>query len=158
MTFAAIAEHFTEVKVVTLNYNLQALLKEGFILKPKRGVYQRNPQFQSVEQKRQQVEQHIATNGSRIQGGKPWAPGVEPLTETINPVMFAFLARTFGESIVERMKSAGFTKADVGFVESLLARMYPIKPEHKTQAERAWHGITASEAVVSNGRGDNGSS
>ena len=120
LTVAAILQHFTDVKAVTVNYHLQALTKAGFIVKRKRGVYQKSPAFVSVEEKRAIVSQHIATNGSRIQKGAPWKPGDEALTETVNPVMFSFIARSFGESVVERMRSAGFTKADVRFIESLL--------------------------------------
>ncbi|HEY1884108.1 MAG TPA: hypothetical protein VGG51_13820 [Candidatus Cybelea sp.] len=137
LTVAAIANHHTDVKMVTLNYHLQQMLKDGFLIKPKRGTYQKNSGHQTIEQKRQTVAHHIATNGSRIQSGEPWKPGLEALTETVNPVAFALLGRSFGESIVERMSAAGFTKADVRFIESLLSRIYPLTTAQRTQAERA---------------------
>lgn len=130
--------HFRDVKEVTLNYNLQSLVKEGFIIRQKRGLYQRNLAFQTPEEKRKAVDLHIATNGSRVQPGQPWKPGLEPLQESIDPVLHAYLAMTFGESVVERMKGAGFTAADVRFVESLLSRVYGLSEAQRAQAKRSW--------------------
>lgn len=152
---SAIVQHFHDVKAITLNYHLQSLLKEGFLNKPGRGVYQKNPQYQSPEDKRKVVEQHIATNGSRIQRGQPWQPGSEALTEAVNPVMFSFIARSFGESIVERMKIASFTNADVRFIESLLSTVYPISGSQKAQCERAWAEPVVPSLVSADGRVSN---
>ena len=49
------------------------------VLKPKRGVYRFNAAHQGPEEKRQIVAHHIATNGSRIQPGGHWKPGMEAL-------------------------------------------------------------------------------
>jgi hypothetical protein len=138
LAVATINGHFRDVKEVTLNYNLQGLVKEGYILRRKRGIYQRNAAYLSPEDKRKTVAHHIATNGSRIQTGAPWTPGAEPLKESIDPVLHAYLAMTFGESVVERMKNSGFTAADVRFVESLLSRVYGLSAAQRTQAERSW--------------------
>jgi hypothetical protein len=131
LPIASIAQQFSDVNLATLNYNLQSLLEAGVIFRPKRGVYQRNAAYQGPEEKRKVVDQHIATNGSRIQKGALWKPGMEALTETVNPLMHSFLGFTFGESIIERMKVSGFTDADVRFVESLLSRVYPLSAEQK---------------------------
>lgn len=126
MTMAAIAQHFRDVKRVTLDYNLQSLLKEGAILKPNRGVYRFNAAHQGPEEKRQIVAHHIATNGSRIQPGGHWKPGMEALTESVNPVAFASLGKAFGESILARMRTNGFTDPDVRFIEDLVDRVFPL--------------------------------
>jgi hypothetical protein len=126
LPLAAITGHFRDVLPVTLNYNLQALVKEGFILRRKRGIYQRNAAFQSPEQKRQAVTDHISANGSRIQPGANWKPGVDILTESVNPVAFASLGKAFGESIIARMRTNGFTDPDVRFIEDLVNRVFPL--------------------------------
>lgn len=126
ITMAAIVKHFHDVKPVTLSYNLQSLLKEGVIVKHKRGVYQRNAAHQSPEDKRQVVAHHIATNGSRIQPGPHWKPGIEALTESVNPIAFASLGKAFGESILARMRTNGFTDSDVRFIEDLVNRVFPL--------------------------------
>ena len=123
---ATLVQQFRDIKRVTLDYNLQSLVKEGVILKPKRGVYRFNAAHQSPEDKRQIVAHHIATNGSRIQPGSAWKPGVDILTESVNPIAFASLGKAFGESIIARMKTNGFTDPDVRFIEDLVNRVFPL--------------------------------
>ena len=157
--FVSLSEHFSEVKPANLNYHLKVMVNEGFLIKPKRGLYQKNPEFVSPEQKRAMVETHLRTNGSPVQKGSAWQPGDDALTEVVNPYMTSYLGQSFGASIVERMRGAGFTAADVRFVELLLQRTYPLSEQQRNQCE----GVLRVEPTVpslsaSNGRSGSGSS
>lgn len=155
----AIVQHFSDVKLHNLNYHLKTLVDEGFLVRPKRGLYQKSPSFQSPEDKRAAVTEHLKTNGSPIQSGALWRPGDEPLKEVVNPAMLSYLGRSFGDSIVCRMKSSGFTPSDVSFVEGLLQRLYPLSEQQRTLCERFFAGLpTGTSLVSSNGRSGNGSS
>ncbi|HEY6486258.1 MAG TPA: hypothetical protein VIX83_07735 [Candidatus Cybelea sp.] len=126
VTISTLAAAFPGIKLVTINYHLTSLLKEQFIHKPKRGTYQFSKDFVSPQDKRNVVDHHIRANGSRIQPGAHWKPGMEALTEGVNPIAFATLGAAFGESIIVRMEAAGFTQADVRFVQSLIDRVFAL--------------------------------
>lgn len=133
----AIVNHFSDIKIHNLNYHLKTLVDEGFVLRVKRGTYQKNPNFKTPGELRQKVDEHIRTNGSPIASGAPWKPGDEALQEAVNPAMFSYLGRSFGDSIVTRMKSSGFTEADVLFVEGAFRRVYPLTEQQRNQCASA---------------------
>lgn len=135
--FSKIVQDFSDVKVHNLSYHLDTLLGEGFLTRPERGTYLKNPDFKSPSDKRDIVDEHLRTNGSVVQRGAPWKPGDDAMREVLNPTVLSYLAHCFGESIVDRMKTAGFTKADLRFVETVLGRAYPLSPQQKAQCESA---------------------
>jgi hypothetical protein len=156
----ALTQHFSDVKVANLNYHLKNLTDEGFLVKPKRGLYQKSPTYQSPEDKLRLVNEHIRQHGSPIQQGESWKPGDEPLKEVVNLAMLAYLGRMLGDSIIERMRLTGFVATDLRFVESLLQRVYPISEQQKVRCESALVavGSTVPSLAASNGRSGSGSS
>lgn len=133
---ANLMKHFTEFTLANLGYHLKTLIDSEFLIRSKKGVYEKNPAYLTPEQKLAKVKQHIHTNGARVEQGAGWKPGEPPLKTIENPVMIAFLGRSFGESIIERMKSTGFTSVELRFVGSLLSEKYPLTEQQRVVAER----------------------
>jgi hypothetical protein len=136
-TTASLLKHFNDVKEHNLNYHLKTLVDQTFIVRVKQGVFVRNPDHQTPEQKREIVDKHIADGLGRVLQGPGWKPGQPSITASENPAMIAFLGVLFGESIMTRMESAGFTKTDIDFVKGLVQNRFPLTEQQRIVCSRA---------------------
>lgn len=134
-------QHFSDVTTFNLGYHLKNLTDEGFLIKPKRGLYGKNSAYQSPEEKRLIVEEHLRVHGSPVVTGQDWKPGEPALKASVNPALLPHIARMFGDSIIQRMKGANFALADVRFVEALLSRVYPLSEQQKNVCDRLIEGL-----------------
>jgi DNA-binding transcriptional ArsR family regulator len=129
ITTKQLSDHFNDVTNANLGYHLRTLIDQGMVEVSKRGIYHLNPKYQSLEEKRLAVAQHIAENPRVVQSTEGFSPLKPALTVVENPSAVGNLATGFAASIVARMRSQQplFTDADCEFIEHVVKERYTVK-------------------------------
>jgi hypothetical protein len=124
-----LTEHFNDVTEFNLQYHLGGLKSQGVIVSEKRGFYQFNPKWKSMQEKRDAVAVHSEESPRIVQNGTPFVPTQAPLTVVESPSAFTELARLWASGFEERLRLVPerFTEADLTFFARMRDRAFPAK-------------------------------
>jgi hypothetical protein len=114
-----------------VRYHLQNLVKKSGVLEPlvikdsaRYGFYIKNPKFKSLEEVRQQINDHVDVNGRVVQDGRQFNP-LEGVIQA-QPSAALPIKQLFLKSILVRMaRSNDFTDEDISLIKQELPHLVP---------------------------------
>ncbi len=138
-SIADLIDHFPQTNEHTLRYNLNVMKQSGFVVSSSYGKYVLNQNAKTIEQKRAEVNTHIATTMPRVvDAGAAEGPYKEGATPGESTPHIAWYARQHGFSILSRMKAAPtmFTTEDVSFIERLVKERHKLSEQQELVLSR----------------------